>query len=102
MGEISESLGLRGGTATRVVDFLTANMLVYRRSDPIDRRRVLVHLAEPGRDRLRRLEEALRGYTAPILASFDRSERQHLVELLERLVGSANGQSDEDSVIRKA
>lgn len=87
MGAVRASLGLPGATATRVVDVLVTDMLVYRRSDPLDRRRVLVHLAEPGWGVLHRIEGALQDHVAPLLVSFDPRERRVMVSLLEKLAG---------------
>lgn len=86
MGEIARSAGLPGATATRVVDLLAANMLVYRRNDPLDRRRVLVHLSDVGAVTLRRIQDGLSDHTSPALTSFSASDRGKLVELLGRLV----------------
>lgn len=86
MGELSQALGLPAATATRVADTLAANMLVYRRSDSLDRRRVLVYLAGPGREALSRIQRALTDYTSPRLARFDADERHDLLHLLERLL----------------
>ncbi|MDN5748490.1 MAG: MarR family transcriptional regulator, partial [Pseudonocardia sp.] len=49
MGEIASHTALPAPTATRVVDRLVAAQLAFRRTDPVDRRRVLVHLAGDGR-----------------------------------------------------
>lgn len=87
MGEIRQALGLPGATATRVVDLLVANMLVYRRSDPLDRRRVLVHLSEPGAESLRRIEEGLRGHVVSLSDVVDVDERRLALSLLEKLAG---------------
>ena len=87
MGEISAALGLPAATTTRVIDALVARMLVYRRGDPGDRRRVLVHLSEPGHESLEHVEAAFRSNSAPLLGRFSKNERRELVQLLERLVG---------------
>lgn len=86
MGEIARLAGLPRATATRVVDLLTANVLVYRRSDPIDRRRVLVYLAEPGAESLRRVEEAMMAHAGPVISEFEAQERVQLAELVDRLL----------------
>lgn len=86
MGQISEGIGLSGATATRIVDSLVGTMLVYRRSDPLDRRRVLVYLSEPGHETLDRVQQAFREHAAPVLAGLDRHQRRNFMELLERLV----------------
>lgn len=89
MGEVRDALGLPGATTTRVVDLLVTNMLVYRRSDPLDRRRVLVHLAEPGAQHLRRIEASLSEHIGPVLLDFDAQGREALLFMLERLAGVA-------------
>jgi DNA-binding MarR family transcriptional regulator len=48
MGEIAEHAAIPNPTATRMVDRLVAQDLAFRRTDPNDRRRVLVHLAPDG------------------------------------------------------
>lgn len=93
MGEISERVGLAGATTTRIVDFLAQRSLVYRRSDPLDRRRVLIFLAEPGGEVLEQVDEALLVHFAPLFASFETSEREALVQLLEQLVANSPARS---------
>ena len=56
MGQLVARLQLPGPTATRVVDGLVDAALAYRLPDPEDRRRVVVHLSAPGRERLARWE----------------------------------------------
>ena len=85
MGDIARTAGLPRATATRVVDLLTANALVYRRSDPLDRRRVLVYLADPGTESLRRIEAALVAHAAPALTTFAAHDRGKLAEFVDRL-----------------
>jgi DNA-binding MarR family transcriptional regulator len=55
MGEIATYTKLPPATATRVVDKLVESGLASRRPDPVDRRRVLVHLAKNGRDVIERV-----------------------------------------------
>jgi DNA-binding MarR family transcriptional regulator len=86
MGELSQALGLPGATSTRVVDALVSSTLVYRRSDPLDRRRVLVLLADPGREVLRQVERALSCHISRILARSDGEQSSDLLHLLDRLL----------------
>lgn len=44
MSDVADRVGVPAATATRMVDGLVARTLVYRRTDPLDRRKVLVHL----------------------------------------------------------
>lgn len=91
MGEISQALGLPGATATRVVDSLAQRMQIHRRSDPFDRRRVLIYLAEPGRETLELLDKAILEQAEALLAGFDPAEREELLRLLDRVVGAGSG-----------
>ena len=59
MGEIAEHASVPNPTATRVVDRLVTQSLASRRSDPRDRRRVLVHLAPHGRLLVERVSRQL-------------------------------------------
>jgi DNA-binding MarR family transcriptional regulator len=59
MGEIAEHAAIPNPTATRVVDRLVTQSLAFRRTDPQDRRRVLVHLAPHGRDVVERVSAQL-------------------------------------------
>jgi DNA-binding MarR family transcriptional regulator len=59
MGEIAEHAAVPNPTATRVVDRLVAQSLAFRRNDPNDRRRVLVHLAPNGRQVVERISRQL-------------------------------------------
>lgn len=101
MGEISQAAGLPSATATRIVDMLVANTLVYRRNDPLDRRRVLVHLSETGEGVLHRIEEAFHDHTASLLPSLNGNGEGKLDELpvlvqaeIRHLIGS---EEDDDS-----
>jgi DNA-binding MarR family transcriptional regulator len=49
MTEIAEYALLPAPSLTKLVDRMVADNLVYRRPDPTDRRRVLLHLAARGR-----------------------------------------------------
>ncbi|WP_064745507.1 MarR family winged helix-turn-helix transcriptional regulator [Pseudonocardia acaciae] len=59
MGEIAEHAAVPNPTATRVVDRLVAQSFAFRRNDPADRRRVLVHLSPNGREVVARISRQL-------------------------------------------
>ncbi|GAA5152451.1 hypothetical protein GCM10023321_21160 [Pseudonocardia eucalypti] len=59
MGEIAEHAAVPNPTATRVVDRLVSQSLAFRRNDPTDRRRVLVHLSADGRHVVERVSQQL-------------------------------------------
>lgn len=88
MGEIADIVGLTGATATRIVDSLAQKMQVYRRSDPLDRRRMLIYIAEPGQELLSKTDEAVVEQAAALLTDFEPDERDDLIRLLERLIST--------------
>lgn len=90
MGDVSDATALTGATATRVVDSLVQSVQVYRRSDPLDRRRVLIYLAEPGQETLRQIDEAMMEYAEPLLADLEPAERADLIRLLKRVISAAD------------
>jgi len=65
MGEIATHTALPAPTATRVVDRLVSDGHAYRQNDPVDRRRVLVHLAA-GRSRLLTGHQDLAAWMPPM------------------------------------
>ena len=85
MGEIASHTTLPAPTATRVVDRLVAGQLAYRRHDPVDRRRVLVHLAGGGRAVIERVCGRVERQVGAALGSAHTPERAQLTELLESL-----------------
>jgi DNA-binding MarR family transcriptional regulator len=85
MGEIASHTALPAPTATRVVDRLVAAQLAYRRTDPVDRRRVLVHLAAGGRAVVERVCGRVERRAGEALGSPYTPERAQLAELLEVL-----------------
>lgn len=89
MGEIAGIIGLTGATATRVVDSLVQDTQAYRRSDPVDRRRTLIYLAEPGQELLGQTEQAMAEQIRTLLTGLEPDERADLVGLLERLTSGA-------------
>jgi len=85
MGEIASHTALPAPTATRVVDRLVAAQLAFRRTDPIDRRRVLVHLAADGRAVVERVCGRVERDAGAVIGAPATTERAHLAELLEVL-----------------
>ena len=73
MTELAEFALLPAPTATKLVDRMVTENLVYRRADPADRRRVLVYLAERGRDLHTRLSVPLRRLQSELLEAIDDS-----------------------------
>ncbi len=59
MSEIADYAMLPAPTLTKLMDRMVSEGLVYRRADDRDRRRVVAHLAEPGRHRYQRTAAAV-------------------------------------------
>src|SRR4051794_29609672 len=56
MGDIADMTHTPPPSMTKIINRLVAGDLVYRRIDPVDRRRVIVVLSARGRSRYRRLQ----------------------------------------------
>lgn len=85
MGEIATHTALPAPTATRVVDRLVAQRLAYRLTDPLDRRRVLVHLAGDGREVVERVCGSVERSASEAIGRTRLPERAQLAELLEAM-----------------
>ena len=85
MGEIGAAAMLPAPTLTKIVDRLVAGNLVHRRSDPYDRRRVLVLLSPRGRASRSRLEQVIRRHEANLEEVLGRSGLLQLTDLLASL-----------------
>lgn len=90
MSELATLAMLPAPTLTKIVDRLVAQNLVHRRSDPYDRRRVLVLLTPRGRTSRSRLEQVIRRHEASLEEVLGRSGLVQLTDLLSSL-HSASG-----------
>lgn len=84
MTAVAESAFLPPATLTKLVDHLVDQNLVYRRVDPLDRRRILAHLTPRGETYWQRISREVRA-GLPVLSEGD---DDLLRGLLERLVGT--------------
>jgi DNA-binding MarR family transcriptional regulator len=85
MSEVVEFVLLPAPTLTRLIDRMVADNLAYRKADPQDRRRVLVHITPRGRALHRRLTKRIEGSQAVILAEADPGDVAQLAALLTDL-----------------
>jgi DNA-binding MarR family transcriptional regulator len=85
MGEIASHTAVPAPTATRVVDRLVAAGLAFRNTDPLDRRRVLVHLAARGRDVVERVCRRVERGASEAIGGSQTVQRAQLTDLLEAL-----------------
>ncbi|KWX05440.1 hypothetical protein TH66_02345 [Carbonactinospora thermoautotrophica] len=97
MSEIAEAVVVPAPTLTRIIDRMVENNLVYRRIDPIDRRRVLVFCSARGRSLYGRLQRQLALHEAQFEGDPNLAE---LVRLLEWLVNVLEGRPSEQTAPR--
>ena len=79
MREIADITHTAPSSMTKLVNRLVASGLVYRRTDPVDRRRVLVFPTARGRSRYRRLRSLVDASLAGLI------DDEHLRELVSEL-----------------
>jgi MarR family transcriptional regulator, organic hydroperoxide resistance regulator len=86
MTEVSERAFLPPGSLTKLVDQLVDESLVYRRIDPIDRRRIRAYLTPRGRTTYERVTRDIRAAWDQLPLGYEQSG--HLADLLRLLVGA--------------
>jgi DNA-binding MarR family transcriptional regulator len=84
MTAVAEAVFLPPPTLTKLVDHLVDQNLVYRRVDPLDRRRIRAHLTPRGQAYWRRISREVHAQW-PMLSE---SDDELLRALLERLVNT--------------
>lgn len=85
MREVAQRTGVPRATATRLIDGLVAQALAYRRSDSLDRRRVLVFATDEALLVVERAVNELEGTVAEAMEALDDDERELLMALLNRI-----------------
>ncbi|MBQ1023302.1 MarR family winged helix-turn-helix transcriptional regulator [Micromonospora sp. C95] len=82
MSEVAAEASLPPGTLTKLVDQLVDRNLVFRRVDPLDRRRIRAYLTARGRREHERVDSAIRAD----LVGFGTSTDADLAALLDALI----------------
>ncbi|MCX5065453.1 MarR family transcriptional regulator [Micromonospora lupini] len=85
MSEVSAEASLPPGTLTKLVDQLVDRNLVFRRIDPLDRRRIRAYLTARGRREHARLDERVRASLADLGVPADPALIGQLDDLIDRL-----------------
>ena len=88
MGDLAGAVLMPHPTLPKAVDRLIEDALVYRRQDEVDRRRVVVFLADRGRELVRRLDEQADEHHHRIEAAYGAQRTERLMRELGRLVDS--------------
>ena len=83
---IGKYTGMEKSSLTRMVDDLEKKGIVYRKTDPDDRRKVLVSLTEKGLDCYNQLNEITAEMADEILKFVDENDLEEFVQSLETMV----------------
>lgn len=86
VGYLAERMGVRPSTVTGMMNRLSRQRLIRRRTDPRDRRVVRVELTPAGREAICELSAAATSYLGELLAQLPERVVIELVEGLEALV----------------
>jgi MarR family transcriptional regulator, organic hydroperoxide resistance regulator len=96
MGDLAGEVLMPHPTLTKAVDRLIDGALVYRRQDEADRRRVVVFLADRGKELVRGLDEQADEHHHRIEAAYGALRTERLMRELGRLVDSLGSRSTVD------
>lgn len=86
MSELAQAVLMNLPTLTKTIDRMVSNALVYRTTDPQDRRRVLVHASDHGLALANRLTDLAREHQSRILERYGNRKAADLRRLLEGLI----------------
>lgn len=85
MNTLSRYLMVTGGNVTGLTDQLVAERWVERRSDPADRRSLIVRLTDTGRVKFLKMAEEHEAWLLDMFDGFDARQKDTLYEALGRL-----------------
>lgn len=89
MGDLAAQVFVDLPTLTKIIDRMVANAEVYRAPDPADRRRVLIFLADKGRQTFATLRDLLQSGETSLTASLNPDDADQLRTLLTALLNQA-------------
>ena len=95
VGELADDLGVRPPTATGMTERLVRQGLIERSGDPADRRIVRIMLTEQGRRAMREIEDAGRGFLAPIFERLGPQKVHELIAIFDEFVKAARAIQEE-------
>ncbi|MFF7392472.1 MarR family winged helix-turn-helix transcriptional regulator [Streptomyces scabiei] len=91
MTALADHAFLPAPTLTKLIDQLVDQNLVFRRVDPVDRRRVLAQLTPRGVQRRQQLSRAVRADWGALEPLLGQDEEKQLQTLLDQLAGALEG-----------
>jgi DNA-binding MarR family transcriptional regulator len=86
MGELAQAALLNHPTLTKTIDRMISQALVYRRVDPLDRRKILIFISNDGKAVHERLNRLANSHQAGLIDSCGDSGAAELKRLLEGLI----------------
>jgi 3-hydroxy-9,10-secoandrosta-1,3,5(10)-triene-9,17-dione monooxygenase reductase component len=86
VGDLAAMAIMEQSRMTKILDRMQRQGLVERRSDARDKRRVLIHLTEPGRKRAVPVLRAAKAHEADMLAPLTPEERTMILHALDLLI----------------
>lgn len=86
MGAIAEELTLNAPTATKLIDRMVQDALVYRAPDPADRRRILVVLSAKGTSLLDAQSRQVGEQEVSVETAYGNEDTRRLKDMLESLL----------------
>ena len=100
VAELQEILKTKQGSVSELVRKLTAQELVQRTQDPVDRRRVQLRLTDAGRKLAMENREKRTEENRELFSVLTEAEQEMLYELLDRLIRSWEARYDEKLFFR--
>jgi 3-hydroxy-9,10-secoandrosta-1,3,5(10)-triene-9,17-dione monooxygenase reductase component len=86
VGDLAAMAIMEQSRMTKILDRMQKQGLVERRSDAKDKRRVLIHLTDPGRKRAEPVLRAAKQHEAEMLAPLTPEERSMILHALDLLI----------------
>jgi len=85
MNELSREMGVSISTMTRIIDILVRDEVVWRKTNPEDRRQVCIKLTVKGRNLASKLKRCSEKYSKEVLNQVPVGKRKEIIESLETL-----------------
>jgi len=89
-GELAVDCGLAKGTLSGMLATLERSDMVSRSRHPDDGRKVIVHLEQPGRDKIEAVFPTFNAHEAEFTHRLDREDRHELARLLRLVTATAD------------
>lgn len=89
VGFLAERMGVRPSTVTGLMNRLSRQRLIRRRTDPRDRRVVRVELTQAGKEALEEITVAAKAYLTEVFARMDPEEAERVTASFETFADAA-------------